>query len=336
MARAYPATYYFLVRRMPWLWGTVFGWLDAGPVYRVVRPLRRLWNLALGGPYMQWLRQQQVDVVVATHFLAADLFGAAKRAGWLRAPLIVAITDLHPHRFWLIPETDAFVVAAEQTAARCEARGIPRARLHVLGIPIAPSFQRPVDRAQVLRGVGLDPARRTVLVTSGGNTVGPFGAVVEALLGLEAAVPGRLQLLVMCGEDERTRARLEQRANGGPMPARVFGFIDMVPEFMGASDLVVAKAGGLTVMEALSRGLPLILYHAIPGQERSNARYVVRHGAAILAGHPADVATEVRRYLERPEHLAALRDAARTLGRPGAAEAIVRTLIAPLVSRGDA
>ena len=162
--------------------------------------------------------------------------------------------------------------------------------------------------------------------------MGQFGRVVEALGSLEGALPGRLQLLVVCGTDERTRQRLQERSRATPMPMRVFGFVEQMAELMAASELLVAKAGGLTVSEALSRGIPLVLYHVIPGQEQMNARYASQHGAAVIAHRPSDVAQTVRRLIEHPDQLVAMRKAARALGHPEAAEAIVSRVITPLVS----
>ena len=317
------------MRHFALVWGWCFEWLDARAVYAVVQPLRRTWNLFLGRPFIRWLKQESFDVVIATHFLPADLFGAGKRAGWLKARVVVVVTDLHPHRFWLAPEADVFVVGTQDVASECRKRGIAPQRIQVIGIPIAKGFHLPVDRSEVLRRLNLDPQRQTVLVTSGGMTVGPFEPVVEALLRLEEAVPGRLQLLVVCGENAAAAKRLQRRTSTGTTPARIFGFVNTMPELMGASDLVVAKAGGLTVMEALAEGLPLILYHAIPGQERFNADYVERSGAALRAHHPAEVAAAVRRSLDDPAAFALMREAAKRLSRPDAAEVIVSQLITP-------
>jgi processive 1,2-diacylglycerol beta-glucosyltransferase len=331
VARAYPATYYLLVRHLAWLWGTCFELLDSAFVYRFVQPLRRLWNVAIGRGYLRWLNAQAFDVVVATHFLPADLFAAGRRAGWLVSPSVVVITDLHPHRLWLAPETNAFVVATEQAAATCEQRGIARGRVHALGIPIAGTFRAPVNRSDVLSRLGFSVERRTVLVTSGSRTVGAFEQVVEALWRLEEAWSRRLQLLVVCGESAAAARRLERLASRVAIPTRIFGFVDNMPELMGASDLVVAKAGGLTVTEVLAEGLPLIVYHVIPGQERWNARYVEQHGAAIIANTPQGVADAVRSYLDDPRSFDRLRAAAQTVSRPAAADAIVTRVIAPLV-----
>ena len=331
MARAYPGTYYFLVRHLARIWGSGFEWFDSKPVYQLIQPLRRTWNLTLGQSFIRWLKRQSFDLVVATHFLPADVCGAGKQRGWFKTRLVVVITDLHPHRFWLAPEADAFVVATEATAAECQQRGIPRERLHVLGIPTARGFSLPVDRPALLRRFGLDATRLTLLVTSGGTTVGPFNRVVEALLRLEDALPGRVQLVVVCGENARAAARLERRVRTSPMPVKVFGFVDNMPELMGSSDLVIAKAGGMTVTEALNEGLPLILYHAIPGQEWFNAQYVSGHGAAIIARGPRAVTAAVRKFVERPEPFVAMRNAARALSHPDAAEAIASQVIQPLL-----
>jgi processive 1,2-diacylglycerol beta-glucosyltransferase len=163
--------------------------------------------------------------------------------------------------------------------------------------------------------------------------VGRFERVVESLLLLEVVLPGRLQLLVVCGEDDATRMRLQQRSAPSAMPIRVFGFVDYMADLMAASDLVVSKAGGLTVSEALGRGLPLVLYHVIPGQERMNAQYVVQRGAAMIALRAVEVAAAVRRFLEDPGRAEAMRGAARALSHPNAAGAIVSDVLMPLVNR---
>ena len=119
------------------------------------------------------------------------------------------------------------------------------------------------------------------------------------------------------------------------MPMRIFGFIDTMHELMDIADLVVGKAGGLTIAEALGHGVPLILYHFVPGQERRNAEYVVRQGTAVLASSPDEVARIVREHVENPERLAHLGAMARAAGRPRAARELVSKVVAPLVQRQE-
>jgi processive 1,2-diacylglycerol beta-glucosyltransferase len=328
----YAWAYLFLVRHAPWVWRCSYALLDWAPVYRLVQPLRRAWNLAVTRRFVALLRQRPPDLIVATHFLPADVCSAGRRSGWLRAPLVVVVTDLYPHWFWTAGAADAFVVATERSRRALERRGIPRERIHVLGIPIGPGFGRPADRRALAARFRLRPERHTVLVTSGGTTVGHFEQAVRALAALETELPGRLQLLVVCGEDADAKARLEAFAQRCPMPVRVFGFVGFMADLMAASDLVVAKAGGLTVSEALACGLPLVLYHVIPGQERQNAQHVAEHGAGVIALNAGEVAAAVRRCLTEPARLRAMAEAAVTIGRPDAAAAIVTRVLEPLLS----
>ena len=328
---AYSWSYLFLVQRAPWVWRVSYGLLDHRLIFGCLRTLRRGWNLLIALRFARWLHAHPPDAVVVAHFLPADVCGAAKRAGWLKAPLVVVVTDWHPHRFWIAPEAEAFVVATDEGAAVCRQRGISPERVHVVGIPLAKTSQSAPDRHALEAFFHLQWGRRTVLVTSGGTTVGPFERVVEALMDLEAALPDRMQLLVVCGENQAAVERLKRRARKAAMPVEVFGFIDHMTEAMAIADLVVAKAGGMTIAEALGQGVPLVLYHAIPGQEDFNARYVTRRGAAVMATRPEDVAQVVRRGLEDPAYLDALRRAAKALSRPNAAAAIVSNVVQPLL-----
>jgi len=329
----YGQSYLFLVRHLSWVWKFSYALLDHDLIYRCVQPFRRAWNLWITRQFKARLIREAPTVVITTHFLAADVCSAGKRSGWLTSRFVVVVTDFHPHWFWVSREPDAMVVSTEASVALLVKRGVARARIHLLGIPIAHTFSEPVDRAALRQRFGLAAERLTILVTSGGTTVGQFERVVQGLVELEAALPGRMQLLVVCGEDRGAKDRLTQHTQAGPMPVKVFGFIDFMAELMGASDLIVAKAGGLTVSEALGRGVPLVLYHIIPGQERSNAEYVARYGAGVIALHPSDVARTVRRLISEPTALEAMRQAARALSRPDSAKAIISNVVEPLLRR---
>ena len=89
---------------------------------------------------------------------------------------------------------------------------------------------------------------------------------------------------------------------------------------MKAADIIVCKAGGLIVTEALACGCPLILIDAIPGQETGNADYVVQNGAGDLARSTMEVLETVSHWLMNGGQLLRQRaENARRLGRPDAA-----------------
>lgn len=274
---------------------------------------------------MRWVVTERLDVVVATHFFPADVVGALRHCGRLSSRFLVVITDLFPHRMWIAPEADVVAVGSEMTRQVCEHRGIPRERLQVTGIPVGSRFGQPVERRAACQRLGLDPSRRTLLITSGGMGYGPIEEIVTGLAASEAAAD-HLQLLVVCGNNHALAAHLERRCHDAPMPVRIFGFVETMPELMQASDLLITKAGGLTIMEALTVGLPMVLCGIIPGQESLNAEYVVSQGAAVSVPQPSGAVARALRLIERPEQLDAMRQRANALRRPRAAEDIVGLL----------
>ena len=83
------------------------------------------------------------------------------------------------------------------------------------------------------------------------------------------------------------------------------GYVTNVAEMMTASDVVVTKAGSVTLAECFMRGRPAIIHSIIPGQEDGNIDYVTRHGAGWqsekrVMGDPKGFLTLRRATPERP------------------------------------
>jgi len=102
---------------------------------------------------------------------------------------------------------------------------------------------------------------------------------------------------------------------------------------LAAADLVVGRAGSSTLAEATAFGLPLVVvpYPHAGGHQRANARELVEAGAARLIEDDAfDAAAllDVATLLEDAHAHLAMSAAARALGRPGAADAVARLVLA--------
>ncbi|HEY0607757.1 MAG TPA: glycosyltransferase, partial [Herpetosiphonaceae bacterium] len=111
------------------------------------------------------------------------------------------------------------------------------------------------------------------------------------------------------------------------------GFINYVDDLVVASDIVVTKAGGLTVSEVLARGRPMIIIDPIPGQEESNADYLAGVGAAISIRLPQHVPFSIMQLLADPHRLQAMSESAHRVARPRAALDIVETILADIGER---
>jgi len=224
---------------------------------------------------------------------------------------------------WCVPGLSGYFGATPEVAFRLRARGIDPARIHVTGIPLMPAFSQrdasPAGRARCIAELGLDPARRTVLMMAGGSGGGDLPAAAARAL----ALPGDFQLLAVAGRNAAALARLQQLALAHPQRLRAIGFTEHIDQLMAAADLVVSKPGGLTVSECLALGRPLLLVSPIPGQEEHNAAFLLEEGAAWLAYDAIGLDYKLARLMADPHALAALAANSRRLGRPDAARAVL-------------
>ena len=216
--------------------------------------------------------------------------------------------------------------AARQRALRY---GMCPDRVEVVGQPVGLKFAASVDEKPHLRKkLDIDPDRPTVMIAGGGDGIGP---VYDTARAVSTSVPGA-QMIIVAGRNVALRQRLE--ATTWEIPTRIYGFVSNMPELMGASDVLVTKAGPSTLSEAFIAGLPVIIYGFIPGQEEGNVRYVVEHRAGAYAPTPAQVASLIQEWLQPDNHT--LREmAANTsaLARPDAALVIAQRLYRLLIEK---
>jgi 1,2-diacylglycerol 3-beta-galactosyltransferase len=127
---------------------------------------------------------------------------------------------------------------------------------------------------------------------------------------------------VITGKNKRMKKKLDKHTWN--IPAFTYGFVKEMPEFMQAADILITKAGPGTISEAFIAGLPMIIYHRIPGQEEGNVSYVVDEGAGVWAPDVDDIITTLTDWLSDPEKRKKVADIASGLARPNASREIAR------------
>ncbi|TCL73229.1 processive 1,2-diacylglycerol beta-glucosyltransferase [Hydrogenispora ethanolica] len=320
--QSYPRTYLYMVNHCPWLWGSFYHMLDNGRVDRFARAFRRQTNAQHCRKLEKYLLQEQPDLVLTTHFLPNEIITHLKRRHGFRTFLATCITDYYPHIFWRDRGVDLYFTPHEELTPCLIRMGIPAERIRTLGIPIVPAFSRPADRNALRRKFHLADDRLTVLIASGGFGVGPVEDLVVELDRVEKP----LQVLVICGKNPRLQEELTRLTQGARQQFQIYGFVDNMHELMEASDLMISKSGGLTVTEAMAKGLPLLVLNPIPGQETGNCQFLLRHGAGLRVKDPAQAREVLESLLDHPEQLAGMRENMRKLGRPDAAREILSAI----------
>lgn len=261
-------------------------------------------------------------VIVSTYPTAAGVVSTLKRQGRMDTLNYVVMTDYSIHSQWIHKYVDCYFVGGDDMKAALVERGVPEDRIVVSGIPVDRRFQEPVNEESVRRKLGL--GNEPILLFMGGSYM-PIAEYSHILSQLDKVTAPHATVVVAGREEHRRQVALAfQKKASRPMV--VLGYVNNVHELMGVSSILISKAGGLTTTEALCRGVPMLIYRPIPGQEDANATYVVKHGAGFLAKDQNDVSEMVTHLLTHPWELKAMARQARNLGHPDAADVIAKTV----------
>jgi processive 1,2-diacylglycerol beta-glucosyltransferase len=324
--KLYGEQYIRLVEKLPQLWSFLYAKSDRPSRDSLVGKLKRAAEKLNTRKLHAEIERLKPDVILATHFLPAELLSRRKAKGAKLPPLWVQVTDFDVHALWVHPHVDRYCVANDEVAFRLAERGVPADRISVTGIPVMPQFSTPLDRATCAKELGILPGKFTVLMMAGGAGVGSIDELAERLL----RIPEASQLVALAGRNADLLGRL--RALAKRHPGRLFplGFTTTVERVMTAADLVVTKPGGLSTSECLAKHKPMLLVSPIPGQEERNADYLLESGAALKAVDGATLSFKVAGLLADPRRLTAMSTAAAHIGRPHAAAEVVALISASL------
>ncbi len=143
--------------------------------------------------------------------------------------------------------------------------------------PTNPAFLHPRDRKQARAALGL-PAEGTVIAVSGGGWgVGDVIGAARAALDVEGA-----EVLCLCGHNEGLKDRVTAHFGGDPR-LHVMGFTNRMGDVMAASNALIHSSAGLTVLEAIIRGCPVISYGFGYGHVRVSNQALERFKLAQVA-----------------------------------------------------
>jgi UDP-N-acetylglucosamine--N-acetylmuramyl-(pentapeptide) pyrophosphoryl-undecaprenol N-acetylglucosamine transferase len=222
----------------------------------------------------------------------------------------------------------ASAIAISFEDARARIRG--RARVETIGYPVRRAIlDVPEHREELIAEagtvLGLDPGRRTVMVTGGSQGALHLDQVVSA--ALPVFVDRRdLQLLVVAGPG-REAAFDGAAERAGAARVTVIPFLDRMELGYAAADLVVSRAGATTIAELAVCGLPSVLVpypHATENHQAANARELARVGAALVVADaeftPSTFARSVIELLDDPDRLRSMGASARAWAKPDAAD----------------
>ncbi len=310
--KIYQRSYSFMVTRCPWLWGFFFGLADRKILRYPVKIIRRLLNGLNTSRLVRFLKEENFDYVISTHFLSNEVISYLKRKRAISSKIICVITDFDVHSIWIQDSIDCYAVACELTQKRLLQLGVPESKGVVTGIPIDEKFLIKRDKRVLRRELGLKEDVFTTLVVTGSFGMGPMEDIACALRDF--------QVIVVCGRNKKLFERLQRKKSGF---LHVYGLVPNMDELMACSDVMITKPGGLSITEALVSGLPLIFFNAIPGQETGNIQILKEYGIGLKCCTIDGMVEALRQWGASPDVFKTLQQSTQRLAKPHAFDDII-------------
>ena len=139
--------------------------------------------------------------------------------------------------------------------------------------------------------LGLPETGRHIVLMSGSIGCGPMGDVAE---DLDMRMADGDFATVLCGSNKQMRYALELRRL---YRVEAVGFTTQVQLYMDSADVLVSKPGGISITEAGTRGVPLLLADMVGGCETRNEAFFTAHGWAASCP-PDNMAASALAFLE--------------------------------------
>lgn len=253
-------------------------------------------------------------------------FPCSVAARLLFKPLVVYLPDVEPG--WAV-KAEKRLATRMATTTEAALQFLPRKKTVVTGYPVRKVFFEQT-RMEARKALGITENERVVVIA--GATQGAR-AINKAVFGGLRTLVEEATVFHIAGQSDLADAAGFQETLGENLSSRyqVAAFRDDLPTLMLAADLGVMRAGASTLGEIPAAAMPAILVPGTyaGGHQRRNAKWLADGGAAEIV-EEAEIARLVPRMLELigdEAKLAAMREAARALAKPDAADTIAQLVL---------
>jgi processive 1,2-diacylglycerol beta-glucosyltransferase len=278
--------YFSQARNTPQSLGAVFEVTSSRGAAAAVRTIV---GLLFTRRLLKAIREERPDLVVSTYPLVNAALGHLRKSGRLRVPAAAIIADYGAHPLWVAPGMDLHLVVSGPSAELIRRAG---GKVCVARLPVAPKFRFAPAREAAREILGLPRQAFVALIVGGAWGIGDLGEAARH------AVDSGAYAIVVTGNNVGLKTTLEEEFKSRE-DVWVLDWREDMPILMAASDCLLQNAGGMTCLEAIEMGLPLVIFSPLRGHGELNARIMEQAGAARVACTPKDIGPLLRSLTPR-------------------------------------
>ena len=284
MAALLQSAYQTVITHCPALWRWAYDWLGRRPLGSQLGTLTGVLQSRL----RQLLAEHQPRALVSTYPFYSTLLAPLRNPG-SAPPLFTVVTDsVSVHPSWTADPSDYYLVADQESAGVLQQRHIDSERVFVTGFPVHPAFAEPLPETL--------PQGRSGILYLPSTPARHVAATLEALRPL---VLGGTHLTVAAGKHRARLHHILTRFTDSMPPDGIclLGWTSQMPHLLRSHELVICKAGGAILHEALAARTPAVIDYVVPGQEEGNAEMLLKHQCALRSHCPRETAAAASQML---------------------------------------
>jgi len=202
-------------------------------------------------------------------------------------------------------------------------------KLQVTGNPVRPEIFR-ADKISAMRKFNLEPEKKTILILGGSQGA---SAINNAVLQDLNALGAELNFQILWQSGEKDYQKIKEDLKGKANSVQVFNFIEDMSSAYAACDLLISRAGAISLSEITCCGKPALLIpypYATAEHQKYNAQVLEKNGAAVMIEEktlgkmkPLSLASEL---LKDETKLKQMSQNSKNLGKPNALDDILNEI----------
>lgn len=313
-------------KKVPWAWKRVYNDSKKGPLATISTTSNKLMSHRLN----HLIQDFKPNLIISTHPFSTQMCAILKKRGHIDAKIATIMTDYVPHNQWLVgyKYVDYFFVAHEEMKKELIKLNVDENKVFSTGIPLSSRFTQSFDKDSIFKSLKLSKDKKTILFFANGASGFRRNTTYMALKAIIRLFKN-FQVIAIAGKNKRIKERFDELVSltNSEDRIKVLSYTNQVPELMSISDIVITKAGGLTITESLASSLPIIIINPIPGQEEENAKFLVDNNIAIWIKKGDNIARGLKNLFRNPDKIDNMRENSIKLSKPNSTRDICKILL---------
>ncbi|MEK7080741.1 MAG: glycosyltransferase [Patescibacteria group bacterium] len=265
--------------------------------------------------FVEFINEFNPDFILSTNPLPMQLVSLTKHKKIIDILSANVCTDFGFHSLWYNKDVNYYFIANEDIKKALIEHGVAENKIVITGIPASSKFSEDTDSNKILESFNFKNDTPTLLIIGGKIKCKVIQKIIK-----KVQEKNKAQFIIVAGRDKKLKKELKKSDLKKNKNIKIFGFVDNLQDHMSVSNLILTKAGGLTVAECMQKNLPMVINDFIPGQEEDNVKYIVERGAGIEAKNTRGAIKIINDLFVSPEKIAKMKENCKKIAKPGAAK----------------